>query len=154
MSRVRGGGGAAAASPDKPKMLGSAVKISDTTAEYEKLAIRDPNVKEVQVNSNKQDLEQVLVQLNDPKERKKRLDKSAKVIQQNKALAKELDDARKAAVMTRLTQDIGKIASIDAGPFDLPNPGGGANLVDAVNFTLVPGRRWVDACLGRRGCTH
>jgi hypothetical protein len=124
-------------------MLGTAVKIADTTAEYEKLAIRDPNMKEVIVNSNAQDLAQVLIKLNDPKERKRRLDKSSKVVAQNKALQKELDDARANAVMTRLTQEVGAIGSIDAGPFDLPNPGGGANLIDSVTFTLVPGRRWV-----------
>lgn len=53
-------GGSSAASKG-PKKLSAAVTIADTTAGYEALleATRDPNVKEVQVNSNAQDLEQV-----------------------------------------------------------------------------------------------
>jgi hypothetical protein len=63
VSRVqaaRGVGGKAAASKG-PKKLSASVTIADTTATYEALlsATRDPNVKEVQVNSNAQDLEQV-----------------------------------------------------------------------------------------------
>jgi len=89
------------------------------------------------------------VALNDPKEKRKRMDKSLKVVAQNEALQRDLESARIAAVNARLTQHIGAISSIDAGPFDLPNPGGGANLIDGCAFTLEPGRRY--GLVGRNG---
>ena len=35
------------------------------------------------------------------------------------------------------------LSSMEAGPFDLQNPGGGDNLVDQTRFNIVPGRRYV-----------
>lgn len=65
------------------------------------------------------------------------------MVAQNEALQRDLEEARIAAVTARITQHIGAIGSIDVGPFDLPNPGGGANLIDGCAFTLEPGRRCV-----------
>jgi ATP-binding cassette subfamily F protein 3 len=33
------------------------------------------------------------------------------------------------------------LTAIDCGPFNLPNPGGGANLLEDASFVLAPGHR-------------
>ena len=88
--------------------------------------------------------------------RHKRSAASAKVIEQNKALEEELKAAREAAAKAQSSGDAAALSQMEAGPFDLPNPGGGENLANAVQFNMVPGGRCVlayafpTACVGRQ----
>eukprot|EP00729_Bicosta_minor_P013745 gene13745-25752_t len=79
----------------------------------------------------------------------KRSAASAKVIEQNKALEEELKAAREAAAKAQSSGDAAALSQMEAGPFDLPNPGGGENLANAVQFNMVPGGRY--GLIGRNG---
>merc|ERR1712216_946195 len=41
------------------------------------------------------------------------------------------------------------LANVDLGPFNLPNPGGGVDLIEDASLTLTPGRRY--GLIGRNG---
>ena len=72
-------------------------------------------------------------------------------------LLNELEIARETAARKRVGGDGaeasgsfgGSIGTIEVGPFSVPNPGGGADLIDECQLTLVPGRRY--ALIGRNG---
>ena len=57
---------------------------------------------------------------------------------QNAELAAELEDARVTAARMRLSGEASgsRLAAIELGPFQLPNPGGGADPVSYTHLTL------------------
>ena len=75
---------------------------------------------------------------------------TAEVIAETESLEKEMADARAAAAQMRTDgQGSGGLGAIETGTFDLPNPGGGADLLTNANVVLVPGRRY--GLIGRNG---
>ena len=66
-------------------------------------------------------------------------------------LASELEDARVRAARMRLTGEAAgsRLAVAELGPFNLPNPGGGADLLENATATLAPGHRY--GLIGRNG---
>ena len=70
---------------------------------------------------------------------------------QNAELAAELEDARVTAARMRLSGEASgsRLAAIELGPFQLPNPGGGADLIENASAILVPGHRY--GLIGRNG---
>ena len=73
---------------------------------------------------------------------------AAEVAAETAAVDAELEAAARRAAASRLD---GKatLSAIDCGPFTLPNPGGGANLLEEAAFVLAPGHRY--AVVGRNG---
>lgn len=63
-------------------------------------------------------------------------------------LDREVEMAREEAVRLRFTQGPFN-GHIEVGPLTLPNPGGGADLLDDCCFTMAPGRRY--GLIGRNG---
>jgi ATP-binding cassette subfamily F protein 3 len=66
-------------------------------------------------------------------------------------LASELEAACERAARMRIDGDAtgSRLAAIELGPFQLPNPGGGADLLDDAVLTLAPGHRY--GLIGRNG---
>jgi ATP-binding cassette subfamily F protein 3 len=66
-------------------------------------------------------------------------------------LASELEAACERAERMRIDGDAtgSRLAAIELGPFQLPNPGGGADLLDDAVLTLAPGHRY--GLIGRNG---
>lgn len=66
-------------------------------------------------------------------------------------LASELEAACERAARMRIDGDAtgSRLAAIELGPFQLPNPGGGADLLDDAALTLAPGHRY--GLIGRNG---
>jgi ATP-binding cassette subfamily F protein 3 len=69
----------------------------------------------------------------------KRSKQADKVLEQNQALAAELELRGREAAIAQSKGMAGVLAQLEAGPFDLPNPGGGENLVEAARMQLVAG---------------
>ncbi|ACO60757.1 ABC transporter/cobalt transport family protein [Micromonas commoda] len=70
---------------------------------------------------------------------------------QSAELAAELEEARVVAARSRLSGEASgsRLAAIELGPFQLPNPGGGADLIENASMILVPGHRY--GLIGRNG---
>ena len=68
---------------------------------------------------------------------------------ERRRLAEELRDARERAARERARGTAKSLANVELGPFHLPNPGGGACLIEDASLTLVPGRRY--GLIGRNG---
>ena len=70
---------------------------------------------------------------------------------QSAELAAELEEARVVAARSRLSGEASgsRLAAIELGPFQLPNPGGGADLIENACMILVPGHRY--GLIGRNG---
>ena len=66
-------------------------------------------------------------------------------------LASELEAASERAARMRIDGEAtgSRLAAIELGPFQLPNPGGGADLLDDAVLTLAPGHRY--GLIGRNG---
>lgn len=66
-------------------------------------------------------------------------------------MAAELEAARERAARLRLSGEAtgSRLATIELGPFQLPNPGGGADLLENASMILVPGHRY--GLIGRNG---
>ena len=81
---------------------------------------------------------------------KKKLEESEAEVRQ---MLRELDVARETAAKRRIegngTSGGGAIGTIEVGPFNVPNPGGGQDLIQDCALTFVPGRRY--ALIGRNG---
>ena len=67
---------------------------------------------------------------------------------QSAELDEEVEAAREKAVRLRSTQGAYN-GSIEIGPLTLPNPGGGADLLEDASFTMTWGRRY--GLIGRNG---
>ena len=65
------------------------------------------------------------------------------------ALASEMEAARERAARHQLRNGRGALGAQQIGPFQVPNPGGGADLIQDANLTLVPGHRY--GLIGRNG---
>ena len=63
-------------------------------------------------------------------------------------LDRELEEARVKAARARSVEGAFK-GAIEASSFTLPNPGGGAPLLENASFTMVRGRRY--SLIGRNG---
>ena len=57
-------------------------------------------------------------------------------------IAREIESARQQAAVLRAKHGAGRLGSLELGPLTLPNPGGGADLLDNASLTLVPGHRY------------
>lgn len=64
-------------------------------------------------------------------------------------LSAELEAVREAAARLQLSTGRGALGAQQVGPFQLPNPGGGADLLQDASLTLVPGHRY--GLIGRNG---
>lgn len=73
---------------------------------------------------------------------------AADVAAENAAVNSEVDAAARAAATLRMDGH-STLTAITCGPFQLPNPGGGANLLEDASLTLAPGHRY--AVIGRNG---
>lgn len=71
------------------------------------------------------------------------------MLEENATLAAEVQAARVKAVRIQMSEGRGRLGSLELGPFVLPNPGGGAELLEDASMVLVPGRRY--ALIGRNG---
>ena len=78
-----------------------------------------------------------------------RLAISAEVEAETAAVESELSEAKRTAAKLRLADGAGELTSVACSHFSLPNPGGGANLLDDASFVLAPGHRY--ALIGRNG---
>lgn len=58
------------------------------------------------------------------------------------ALQVELERCRVRAARLRISNGAAPIGALEMGPFSLPNPGGGADLIENANLVLVPGHRY------------
>jgi len=66
------------------------------------------------------------------------------------AMEEELEEARRSVAMSRIAGDAaGEISVVESECFDLPNPGGGENLLEDANIRLVSGHRY--GLIGRNG---
>ena len=75
---------------------------------------------------------------------------TTEVIAETDLLEKEMAAAREEAAKLRTAgEGGGALGAIETGVFDLPNPGGGADLLSNANAVLVPGRRY--GLIGRNG---
>ena len=61
----------------------------------------------------------------------------------------ELREARERSARSRIDGSAKTLANVDLGPFNLPNPGGGSDLIEDASLSLVPGRRY--GLIGRNG---
>ena len=81
---------------------------------------------------------------------RKKLEESEEEVRK---LLRELDVARETAAKRRIEGSScggnGSIGTIEVGPFNVPNPGGGQDLINDCVLTFVPGRRY--ALIGRNG---
>ena len=74
---------------------------------------------------------------------------AADAVEARGRLGEELRDARRRAAEARCAGASKALANVELGPFNLPNPGGGADLIDDASLTLTPGRRY--GLIGRNG---
>ena len=93
---------------------------------------------------------------NDGKAHEKEKRKMKKKLEENeeevRKLFRELDHARETAAKRRIEGNASAssaIGTIEVGPFNVPNPGGGQDLINDCSVTFVPGRRY--ALIGRNG---
>jgi ATP-binding cassette, subfamily F, member 3 len=156
-----GGGGAAAEEASAPKLLTGKVSLKAQAREYEEAAAKqaahfDSGVQDVlnkEIDTSKvDDVEDG--GLRDPKAeanaaaRCERL--TAEVVKETESLEQEMAAAREAAAQMRTDGQGGAgLGAIETGTFDLPNPGGGADLLSNAAVVLVPGRRY--GLIGRNG---
>eukprot|EP00037_Helgoeca_nana_P004794 m.47955 g.47955 ORF g.47955 m.47955 type:complete len:733 (-) comp15756_c0_seq1:125-2323(-) len=65
------------------------------------------------------------------------------------AMQAELEAARVRAARIRMNTGATPMGTLEMGPFNLPNPGGGADLIEGASLVLVPGHRY--GLIGRNG---
>ena len=61
------------------------------------------------------------------------------MLEVSRQLEAELKAAQEAAALAQAAGAAGSAGQMEAGPFDLPNPGGGENLANGCTFNLMPG---------------
>ena len=74
---------------------------------------------------------------------------AAEAERERKEMREELSTARAKAARLRVDGRGKTLANVDLGPFNLPNPGGGVDLIEDASLTLTPGRRY--GLIGRNG---
>lgn len=153
-AKLTAGGAGSQVSSSEPKMLTGTVSLKAQAKEYEDAAAAQAAHFDsaVQETLNKE-IDTKAVDdvedggLRDPKAeanaaaRCERL--TAEVIAETQSLEKEMAEAREAAAQMR-TDGQGSVGlgAIETGTFDLPNPGGGADLLSNASVVLVSGRRY------------
>ena len=155
-----GGGEAAEPKSSEPQLLTGKVSLKQQAKEYEaaaNYAAGGLNAGQEEVTNKEIDTTKVDDadgEGGDPKAaanaaaRCERL--THEVIAETDALEQEMAAAREEAAKLRTAgAGGGALGAIDTGVFDLPNPGGGADLLSNANAVLVPGRRY--GLIGRNG---
>jgi len=101
-------------------------------------------------NTNHRNQNEDKAQEKEQRKMRKKLEESEEEVRK---LLRELDVARETAAKRRIEGSSsggnGSIGTIEVGPFNVPNPGGGQDLINDCVLTFVPGRRY--ALIGRNG---
>lgn len=101
-------------------------------------------------NANHRNQNEDKAQEKEQRKMRKKLEESEEEVRK---LLRELDVARETAAKRRIEGSSsggnGSIGTIEVGPFNVPNPGGGQDLINDCVLTFVPGRRY--ALIGRNG---
>ena len=101
-------------------------------------------------NTNHRNQNEDRAQEKEQRKMRKKLEESEEEVRK---LLRELDVARETAAKRRIEGSSsggnGSIGTIEVGPFNVPNPGGGQDLINDCVLTFVPGRRY--ALIGRNG---
>ena len=160
-SAMTGGaaGGGAAAPSSEPQLLSGKVSLKTQSAAYEAAASSahgaqiDDSAMNKEINTDKADdaLDGNALDPKAEREAAARLERlMTEVAAETESLEKEMAAAREAAAKLR-TEGAGggALGAIETGKFDLPNPGGGADLLTDAAAVLVPGRRY--GLIGRNG---
>lgn len=139
-------GGAAAAQSDGPKLLAAAVVMADQPEVVDVMAAPEPEIKAFKLLGVDGE-EETSKQAVSDKDKLKAEAERAKLAEKTKAeaseLQAELEFARIAAAKLRLDVGAGAVGTLELGPFNLPNPGGGDDLIENANLVLVAGHRYV-----------
>lgn len=139
-------GGAAAAQSDGPKLLAAAVVMADQPEVVDAMAAPEPEIKAFKLLGVDGE-EETSKQAVSDKDKLKAEAERAKLAEKTKAeaseLQAELEFARIAAAKLRLDVGAGAVGTLELGPFNLPNPGGGDDLIENANLVLVAGHRYV-----------
>lgn len=101
-------------------------------------------------NTNHRNQNEDKAQEKEQRKMRKKLEESEEEVRK---LLRELDVARETAAKRRIEGSSGggngSIGTIEVGPLNVPNPGGGQDLINDCVLTFVPGRRY--ALIGRNG---
>jgi len=153
---LAGGGGEVAAEEDEPivRKLQSAV---DMSAGYAKVNMEEQQVevKKVGLQLYDEDTGPKTAKLRaqkDTAEKKAAEKKAADVNRMTKevmSLNLDLEKARETAATIKSVQGCDPLGSVDVKTFQLPNPGGGPDLLEDASCVLVPGHRY--GLIGRNG---
>ena len=121
------GGGTTAPQSDEPKLLTSAIIIADQPEIIDVMASPELENKSLKL-LGVDDMETSKQSINN-KDKLRAEAERAKVAEKTKTealeLQAELESARIAAAKLRLDSGVGAVGSLELGPFNLPNPGGG-----------------------------
>ena len=74
---------------------------------------------------------------------------AASAADERREMVANLTAARERAARARVEGRARALSNVELGPFAVPNPGGGADLIEDASVTLVPGRRY--GLIGRNG---
>ena len=74
---------------------------------------------------------------------------AASAADERREMLENLTAARERAARSRVEGRAKALSNVELGPFAVPNPGGGADLIEDASVTLVPGRRY--GLIGRNG---
>ena len=154
-----GAAGDAAAPSSEPQLLSGKVSLKTQSAAYEAAASSahgaqiDDSTMNKEINTDKADdaLDGNALDPKAEREAAARLERlMTEVAAETESLEKEMAAAREEAAKLR-TEGAGggALGAIETGKFDLPNPGGGADLLTDAAAVLVPGRRY--GLIGRNG---
>lgn len=149
------GGGAAAAAADEPVLLSKKVSVMDDAARYEEAAKAGAAVRSdlktlnSAIDVDEDDDDGGATQKSAVKAVAAQAALMASVEAETAAVEAELEAATRLAAQLRLEHGAAAMSAIECSSFDLPNPGGGANLLDSATFNLAPGHRY--ALIGRNG---
>ncbi|KAK3285596.1 hypothetical protein CYMTET_6805 [Cymbomonas tetramitiformis] len=146
------GGAAEVEDTSAPRALATAVRMDDiadptvaavapTTVDVKNLHLSDVNDSKSKASISKKKTA--------AKEAKEKAAMLETMTSQVHELDAELQAARERAVRLQAAEGAGHMGSLQIGPFQLPNPGGGLDLLDDASCILVPGRRY--GLLGRNG---
>jgi ATP-binding cassette subfamily F protein 3 len=126
----------------------AAAALVEAKLEAARAAMAQRTPEELAAAAAKHDKEGKAAKKDEEKAAKAQAKLAADVAAENAAVKGELDAAARQAATLRMDGH-STLTAINCGPFQLPNPGGGANLLEDASFTLAPGHRY--AVIGRNG---
>mmetsp|Transcript_1826 Transcript_1826/g.4755 ORF Transcript_1826/g.4755 Transcript_1826/m.4755 type:complete len:654 (+) Transcript_1826:192-2153(+) len=150
--RLTGGQGLVEAVEEAPRALAAAVHLGDNLGvedEAEKRAAAAAAADKLATMTVDDRKARAAAAKAATKEAERAAEAARRMVEENAALAAEVQTARERAVRIQMTQGRGRLGSLELGPFALPNPGGGAELLEDASMVLVPGRKY--ALIGRNG---